>query len=387
MRRRYPKALARRNTHALVAPLFDAAPLMSRVNVGYNGVAVKSACSVSGACSSSLASFFRRGFVPGVLRARMNARVPPSSPPAPPRLKRSKVAHIPASAVALIVIAVLCFSILDGIIKSLAARYPVTLLVWARWSLQAVGMLLWLGPTMGRALFRTEHLRIHVLRGAILVASSICFVNALRFLPLADATAINYSTPTVVVILAVAFLREKMTRPRIAFIVAGIVGMALIVRPGAAIFHGAALLAMGAAACYAVFQILTRKLAGEDSRVLLMYPALVGALLLTFALPTLTLPDQLPWRDIALLIVGGAIGTAGHFLFILAFQRAPASGLTPFTYMQLVWGTLVGWIVFDDFPDRLTLIGMGIIGGSGLLLTWHERRQALGQSREPAAIG
>ncbi|MBA3776246.1 MAG: EamA family transporter [Betaproteobacteria bacterium] len=92
------------------------------------------------------------------------------------------------------------------------------------------------------------------------------------------------------------------------------------------------------------------------------------------------------WAEVALLALAGVLGTVGHFLFILAFARAPASALTPFTYLQLVWATLLGWIAFGDFPDGLTLIGMGIIGGSGLLLTWHERRRALIPPPEPPAV-
>jgi len=82
----------------------------------------------------------------------------------------------------------------------------------------------------------------------------------------------------------------------------------------------------------------------------------------------------------------GVLGTVGHFLFILAFQRANASALTPFTYMQLVFATLIGWLVYNDFPDALTLAGMGLIAGSGLLLTWHERRRALMAPAEPTTI-
>jgi drug/metabolite transporter (DMT)-like permease len=82
----------------------------------------------------------------------------------------------------------------------------------------------------------------------------------------------------------------------------------------------------------------------------------------------------------------GVLGTVGHFLFILAFQRAPASALTPFTYVQLVFATLIGWLVFGNFPGSLTLTGMAIIACSGLLLTWHERRRALLAPSEPTAI-
>ena len=295
-------------------------------------------------------------------------------------------AHIPAAAIGLIVGAVLCFSILDGIVKSLVPRYPVALLVWVRYCVQALAMLVWFGPGMGFGLVRTSSMRLQAVRAVILVVSSVLFVNALRSLPLADATAINYSTPTVVILLAVLFLHEKMTLPRAAFVVAGIIGMTLIVRPGAEIFRGASLLAVAAAACYASFQILTRKLAHEDSRVLLFYPALAGAVFMPLLVPWSSLPSSFPWQDLALIVTGGLFGTVGHFLFILAFQRAPASGLTPFTYLQLVWATLVGWIGFGDLPDELTVIGMAVIAGSGLLLAWHERRQATVQVAEPAVI-
>jgi len=294
--------------------------------------------------------------------------------------------HIPTAAIALIVGAVLCFSILDGIVKSLVPRYPVALLVWARYGVQALALLVVFGPNMGIRLAHTSHLSMQVVRGVILVLSSICFVNALRSLPLADATAINYSTPTVVVVLAVLLLHEKMTRARTAFVVAGIVGMILIVRPGADLFRGASLFAVAAAGCYAAFQIMTRKLKHEDSRVLLFYPALAGLVLMPALVPWSSLPRVIPWEDIALLVTGGLFGPIGHFMFILAFQRAPASGLTPFTYVQLVWATLVGWIGFGDFPDGMTLMGMAVIAGSGLLLMWHEQRQASTQVPEPAAI-
>ena len=295
-------------------------------------------------------------------------------------------AHVPPSAIGLIVGAVLCFTLLDATVKYLAARYPIPLLVWARYGVQLVVILVWLLPQMGMRLFRTPRMRMQLVRGAILPLSSLCFFSALKFLPLAEATAINYGTPILVVILAVAFLGERMTRPRIALVLAGIAGMFLIVRPGSVVFQGAALLALGSAVFYGTFQILTRMLAGEDSRVLLFYPALIGTLLMTVLLPWLGIGYEMPWSDVVFIGVAGLLGTVGHFLFILAFQRAPASALTPFTYMQLVWATLIGWIAFGNFPDAWTLAGMAVIGGSGLLITLHERRRARNATQEPTVV-
>jgi drug/metabolite transporter (DMT)-like permease len=297
-------------------------------------------------------------------------------------------AHIPLPAILLVVGAVGCFTVLDAIVKFLAVRYPVPLLVWARYAVQAVAMVLWLGPSMGTRLLRTRQPRLQVARGVILLLSSLCFFTSLRFLPLAEATAINYTTPTLVILLSVVVLDERMTRPRWAFVVAGAVGMLLIVRPGAAILHGGAVFALGAALFYATFQILTRKLAAEDPRVTLFYPAVAGTVLMTLLLPFFDRDIEMPWGHAGLVVVTGVLGAVGHFLFILAFQRAPASGLTPFTYMQVVWATLLGFALFGHFPDGFTLLGMAIIAGSGLLLAWHERRRALAMAapREPTAV-
>jgi drug/metabolite transporter (DMT)-like permease len=295
-------------------------------------------------------------------------------------------AHIPSSAVLMIAGAVACFSVSDTIIKALASRHPVPLLVWARWGFQVLAMLIWLAPSMGVGMVRTTQLRMQLIRGVLLIGSSLCFMTALKFMPLADATALNYTTPTIVIVLGILFLHERLTKARIAFVVAGMVGMLMIVQPGAGMFNYASLLALASAFCYAIYQITTRMLAGEDPRVTLFYPALVGVGIMTLVWPWFGTAIDISWIDVALLAAIGVLGTVGHFLFILAFQRAPASALTPFTYIHLVFATLIGWLVFSDLPDGLTFAGMGLIAGSGLLLTWHERRRALLAPSEPTAV-
>ena len=309
---------------------------------------------------------------------RVSGASTPCDPPgAPPGLPSVRHAHVPTSAVLLIVGSVLCFTLLDTTMKYLTRSYPVGILVWARYMVQTLALILWLAPTMRGELLRTSRVRLHLLRGILLLTSSVAFVSALRLLPLADATAVNYSTPVLVILLAVAFLGEHMTPSRIAFVVSGIVGMVLIVRPGSDMFQGGSLFAVAAACCYALYQILTRLMASENPRLLLFYPALLGTALMSAIAPTLEWPAAMPWQHVGLIIVGGLLGTMGHYLFILAFRHAPASALTPFTYMQLVWATLLGWVVYGDFPDALTLAGMAVIAGSGLLITLHERRRRI----------
>jgi drug/metabolite transporter (DMT)-like permease len=284
--------------------------------------------------------------------------------------------HVPPTAVLLVVAAVACFTLSDAVVKYLTQRYPVALLVFARYGLQAIATVLWLAPRMGSRLVRSREPRLQIARGVVMICSSFCFMNALRWLPLADATAINYTTPILVVLLSVGFLGERMTPSRWAFVAAGFVGMLLIVRPGATIFRGGAVLALGAAGFYALFQILTRKLRGDDPRVTLFSPAMCGAILTPILLPFVEYRVEMPWFDVGLVAFFGAVATGGHFMFVRAFQHAPASALTPFTYAQLVWAVLLGWAAFGNFPDRYSLAGIAIIAGSGLTLAWHERRRA-----------
>jgi drug/metabolite transporter (DMT)-like permease len=295
-------------------------------------------------------------------------------------------AAVPRRAVGLVLGATLCFSLLDAIIKHLSQIYPVTLLVWARYTVQALVLIAWLAPQVGRGIVRTRFLTSQLFRGTVLLASSLCFMSALKVMPLAEVTALNYSTPALVTILAVVLLDEKMTPARVGFVVAGLLGMLLIVRPGTSLFQGAALFALGAAWFYGMFQIVTRKIAGEDWRTLMFYPALIGTVAMSLVVPFVDWPESVEWEHVAMIVAGGMIATFGHFLFLRAFQTASASAVTPYTYIQLVWATLIGWIVFGSFPDFWTLVGMAVIAGSGLLIMYYEQRKARETLAAPTAI-
>jgi drug/metabolite transporter (DMT)-like permease len=295
--------------------------------------------------------------------------------------------HIPLSAIVLIVLASACFTTVDVTVKILAQRYPVPLIVWARWAVQTLIIVALVGPKMKLGLFRTARLPLQLVRGVLLIGSSVCFFSALRFLPLAEATALNYTSPILVTLMAGGLLQEHLTRPRWAFVVAGFIGMLLIVRPGSDALTPAALFALGAALSYATFQILTRKLAGEDLMVLLVYPSLVGTVMFSLIVPFFFRDNTwYPMVDTVAFLSIGAFGFLGHFLFIRAFQRASASAIAPFTYTQLVWSTLAGWVVFGTFPDAWTLAGIVVIAGSGVVLTWYERWRASLPQSEPAAV-
>jgi drug/metabolite transporter (DMT)-like permease len=242
------------------------------------------------------------------------------------------------------------------------------------------------GPKMRWGLVRSTRLKAHVLRGVVLIASSLTFYSALRFLPLAELTALNYSSPIIVTVLAAIVLHERITIPRWAFVFAGFVGMLLIVRPGSSMLTPASLLALASAGLYATFQIQTRKLAGENSVVLLYFPAVVATVLMTAVVPFLHYDTWFSLADMAWFVGIGAFGTMGHLLLVLAIQRSTVSAVVPFTYMQLIWSTFAGWLVFRTFPDAWALAGIVTIAGSGAVLTWYERWRARSPNPEPPAV-
>ena len=293
---------------------------------------------------------------------------------------------MPLAAIVLIVAACACFTSIDVTVKHLSQRYPVPVLVWARWGVQALVMFALLAPTMRWSLVRTTRPALHLVRGTVLIASSLCFFTAVKYLPLAEATALNYTSPILVTLFAGWLLDERISLPRWAFAAAGFAGMLLIVRPGTGILDSAAFFALAAAAAYAGYQILTRKLVGEDLRVLLFYPCLCGAVLMSIVVAFEHDDAWYPTSDLALFLGIGVMGSIGHWLFTRAFRLASASAIAPFTYVQLVFSTIAAWAVFGTFPDAWALTGMVVIAGSGVVLTWYERWRASLPAAEPAAV-
>jgi EamA-like transporter family. len=199
---------------------------------------------------------------------------------------------------------------------------------------------------------------------------------AFRSMPLAEATAVLFLSPLLVTLLAGPFLGERIGAGRWAAVVVGFAGVILIARPGGALTLAGVLWALAGAACYAAYQLLTRRLShAEHPLTLLFYTALVGTAVMSLALPWFWFefsPSPLQWLQIASL---GFYGGVGHFILIRAFRLAPASTLTPFGYTQLIWAGLLGWLVFGHIPDALSAAGMVVIAASGLWLALGERRR------------
>jgi drug/metabolite transporter (DMT)-like permease len=276
--------------------------------------------------------------------------------------------------IVLMIAAVSTFTCLDTTSKYLAQHYPVPAIVWARYVVHMVLMALVLGPRMGRGLLRTTNLRLQLVRGVLLAASSLVFLSALKMMPLAEAAAIAFMTPIIVTVLAGPVLGERVERRTGIALAGGFVGVLLIVRPGGGLFTPAALLPLASAFMMALYQMMTSKLAGRDAALTtLFYPAIIGS-----ALVPLVFPHELmlPARPLhaGLFILVGVLGGLGHFLLIRAHDYAPSSTLSPFMYAQLITALVLGWLVFRQLPDGLALAGMATIAASGLLLILGHRR-------------
>ncbi len=273
----------------------------------------------------------------------------------------------------LVVLAVGIFAVMDTIAKYLARSYPVSGVVWARYAANLLVLLAFLAARGELGRLRTARPRLQVMRGLLLAGASLFYFTSLTVLPLAEAAAIGFVMPLFLALLAVPMLGERMDGARLAAVLVGLAGALVIVRPGAAVFTPYALLPVGMALCNALYQILTRKVAGvEHPLTSLVWGAIVGAVLLSFTLPFawVTPTEPVHWM---LLGVIGVLASVGHFILIRAYDYASATGLAPFFYTQLVWVMLLGWLVFGDFPDGWSLLGMGIIVASGIFLVGRQR--------------
>jgi len=259
------------------------------------------------------------------------------------------------------------FAIHDATSKYLTTYFAVPLLIWARYLVYLLIMLVTVAPRIGRKVVVTHRPWLMILRALMLVGVSILFQNCLKIMPLAEATALVYVTPLLVAVMAGPMLGEKLRLIHVIATVAGFVGVLIIARPGGSISGLGVAYGLGAAFCYTAFQLLTRKLStSEPVMRQIFYTALVGTVAMSFFVPVYW-TGELPTLNQALLIISlGFCAGIGQFLFTRAFHEIPASTLSPLLNIQLVWAMLLGWAIFGQLPDLITVVGMLIIGASCL---------------------
>ncbi len=293
----------------------------------------------------------------------------------------SSTPHSPAAdhpglrGIALLMTAVFIFALMDTTAKYLGRSYALPEVIWGRYFAHLIFMLVVFAPRLGLRIFHTRRLGLQALRSLMLVLCTGFFFAALNYLPIAEATAIGFISPFLVTLLSGPLLGEHVKRAQWLAVAAGFSGVLIVIRPGGGLLSYAALLPMATALCYSLYQILTRKLAASENPVVtLFYTALVGGVVSTAVLPFYwVMPAPV---DCGLMLLLGIAGGVGHYVLIRAFERTPASVLAPFGYTQIVWVTLLGYLVFGNFPDMVSLLGMAVIVCSGLYCGWVARSRA-----------
>ena len=275
--------------------------------------------------------------------------------------------------IGLILLATCCFASLDMISKYLVAFYPASSLVWLRYVLQTIVMAAIFFPRMGMKLVRTTAPGLQVLRGLTLVVSSVVFVVALRYMPIAAVASIVFLAPIIVAVAGGPLLGERVGARTWLALAGGFTGVLLIIRPGGDAFTWWAFLPLCCAFMFAAYQILTRKLALHDDPITTLFiPGAVAMVVIPFYPGTLEGVPTGPLH-LGLLSAIGILGAIGHFLLIRAHAFAPATLLAPFGYNQLLVILVLGIILFGEIPDGFALTGIALIAGSGLTLILASR--------------
>lgn len=282
---------------------------------------------------------------------------------------------------------------MDAIAKYLGNSVSALQITWGRFFFQSLlfGLILLFVDKRHRQL--PANTGAHALRGLLLAIATMLFFWSLNYLPLADAIAIFFIQPMILSLLAALFLGEQIGWPRRIAILCGFAGAMLIIRPGSASFSLYAFLPMLTALFFSCYLVLTRAYArGESPIAMQLYSGISAMVILTvalmiveFRLPGLPMhwvnPSRTQW---ALLFGIGLIAAIGHLLIVMGMSRAPASVLAPLGYSEIVAATLLGWLVFGDWPDLWTISGIIIIVASGLYVFRREQRLSRHRVSAPA---
>ena len=266
------------------------------------------------------------------------------------------------------------FPVMNGLVQVLSARYSTEQIVWARAASHFVFVLALFVPAVGVTVVRTTAPKWQIIRSMVHLMSMLFFFTGVKYLPLAKAASISFTAPFFVALLAWPMLGERITPQRLMAVIVAFLGVLIVIRPGSDVFQWASLYMLGSAICYALYQILTRRVAGYDSaETTAVYSALVGTVVMSLVLPFVWTPIA-SLADAGVLFSLGIIGGTAHYFVARAMTYAEASVIAPFGYWQLVGSVIVGYIISGYLPDTFTWIGAGVIMCAGSYIAWSETR-------------
>ncbi len=296
-------------------------------------------------------------------------------------------------AIGLMVLATVCFALLDTTVKYLVDTQgvPTSQATWLRFAGHVVFSAAVLWPFALRPSLRSAKPVVQVVRSCLMILTTALNFIALKYLQLDQTVTIFFLTPLLVAGLAGPLLGEWVGWHRFMAIIAGFIGVVVVMHPGIGDVHWAMFLVLGATLGYALYNIATRYLAAFDpASVTQTYTPLVGvAVMAPFAFSDWLWPDE--WRLWVLFATLGLWGGLGHWLLILAHRIAPAAVLAPYIYLGLIWMTIGGFLIFGDVPTGWTLGGGAIVILAGLYLFARERRamarQGTGRAGAASEVG
>jgi drug/metabolite transporter (DMT)-like permease len=313
------------------------------------------------------------------------------SVPLPLPEKKSTAHTVPARAdrpfrgIAMILASTVFLGVSDATAKYLSATLPSIEIAWIRFLVFGVIMVPAMLPGSPLYALQSERRGLQLMRGVALLASSLFFISGLRFLPIAEASATGFVSPLFVTALSIFFLSERVGVRRWLATVVGLIGVLIILRPGSSAFHPAAFFPIVSALAWACTMIMTRMMSGKERAVTTMtYSSIAGVCILSALVPFVWVAPS--WHDIFFGILIGIASTAGQWIVVLAFRYADASVLAPFQYTQLLWVSILGFIIFGELPDIWTVTGAIFIVASGLYTAHRERirRSQLPVQAEPS---
>src|SRR5262249_37238303 len=278
----------------------------------------------------------------------------------------------PFKGIALILLSTVFLGVSDVTAKYLSATLPSIEIAWVRFLVFALIMVPAMVPGSPLYSLRTGNLPLQLLRGAALLGSSAFFITGLRYLPIAEASATGFVAPLFVTALSIVFLSEKVGVRRWLATATGLFGVLIILRPGSSAFHVAALFPIISALAWAATLIMTRMMSGKEHAITIMtYSSIAGVAILSVLVPFVWVTPSAQALMFGVLI--GVASTVGQWIVVLAFRYADASVLAPFSYTQLVWVSVLGFLIFGEVPDGWTVVGAAFIVGSGLYTAHRER--------------
>ena len=269
------------------------------------------------------------------------------------------------------------FAVQDGISRHLAGEYNVLMIVMIRYWFFAAFVIAIARRQAGsiKAAAATKQPALQIFRGLLLGAESCVMVTGFVLLGLVESHAIFASYPLIVAALSGPILGEAVGWRRWAAIGVGFIGVLIILQPGITVFAPAAIVPLIAALMFALYSLLTRYAARKDTAATsFFWTGTVGAVLLTAigisSWEPMTAPD---WAWMLALCITGALG---HFLLIKCYEVAEASAVQPFAYLQLVFASTIGIIVFSEVLELHVAVGAGLVIASGLFTVWRARQAA-----------